>query len=237
MVIAGKIFKLRETMPLKVIATKLLDYKTEESIEENSHKFTLYTEIANLDLTGNSLQGLYVKDTLMRINRRGEKVPVIRTLEAPFTFTIRGNEILLTIIGKKNWANYVANELSKIIFIAIGGIVEAKITPETLRQYHEANPEGTKVIFFDNVDIPNIDKLSLYGPDLKNTMLYSEYLTHGNIWYIVATSKKYGYIIGITRNCVVTVFSNIDEYTFFRFIEEEIFPLIEKSQPGTIKST
>lgn len=229
MVIAGKIFKLRETIPLRVIATKLLDYRVEESVEEDSQKFTLFTEIVNLDLAGNKLRGLYSKDIVIRISRRGERIPVIKTLEAPFTFTLKENEILLTIIGKKNWANYVANELSKIIFITIGGIVEAKITPETLRLYHEANPEGTKVIFFDNVDIPNIDKLSLYGSDLRNTMLYSEYLSHGNIWYIVATSKKHGYIVGITRNCVVTVFSRIDEYTFFNFVEEEIFPLIEKS--------
>lgn len=229
MVIAGKLFKLREAVPLRVIATKLLDYRAEESVEEDSQKFTLFTEIINLDLARNRLRGLYSKDILIKISRRGEKIPVIKTLEAPFTFTLRGNEILLTIIGKKNWANYVANELSKIIFIAIGGIVEAKINPETLRLYHEANPESTKVIFFDNVDIPNIDKLSLYGPDLRNTMLYSEYLSHGNIWYIVATSRRHGYIVGITRNCVVTVFSRIEEYTFFNFVEEEIFPLIEAS--------
>ncbi len=227
MVVAGKIFKLREAIPLRTITAKLLDYKVEETVEEPPQEFTLLTEIVNLDLVGDRIRGLYTKDILIKISRRGEEVPIVKTLEAPFTFTVRGNNILLTIIGKKNWANYVANELSKIIFISVGGIVEARISPETLRQYHEENPEGTKVIFFDNVDIPNIDKLSLYGPDLKNTMLYSEYLSHGSIWYIVATSKKYGYVVGITRNCVITVFSKIDEYSFFRFVEDEIFPLIE----------
>ena len=227
MVVAGKIFKLREAIPLRTITAKLLDYKVEETVEEPPQEFTLLTEIVNLDLVGDRIRGLYTKDILIKISRRGEEVPIVKTLEAPFTFTVRGDNILLTIIGKKNWANYVANELSKIIFISVGGIVEARISPETLRQYHEENPEGTKVIFFDNVDIPNIDKLSLYGPDLKNTMLYSEYLSHGSIWYIVATSKKYGYVVGITRNCVITVFSKIDEYSFFRFVEDEIFPLIE----------
>jgi len=227
LVVAGKIFKLREAIPLRTITAKLLDYKVEETVEEPPQEFTLLTEIVNLDLVGDRIRGLYTKDILIKISRRGEEVPIVKTLEAPFTFTVRGNNILLTIIGKKNWANYVANELSKIIFISVGGIVEARISPETLRQYHEENPEGTKVIFFDNVDIPNIDKLSLYGPDLKNTMLYSEYLSHGSIWYIVATSKKHGYVVGITRNCVITVFSKIDEYSFFRFVEDEIFPLIE----------
>ncbi len=227
MVIAGKIFRLREFIPLRTIATKLLDYRVEEEVEEPPNKFNLITEITDLDLVGNRVRGVYCKDTLIKITRRRERVPVIKTIEAPFTFTKVNNEILLTIIGKKNLANMIANEMSKILFLGVGGIVEARIPPEALRQFHEANPEETKVIFFDNVDIPNINKLSLYGPDLKNTALYAEYLSHGDIWYIVATSKKHGIIVGITRNCVVTVFSKIDEYTFFKFIEEEIFPLIK----------
>ncbi len=227
MVIAGKIFRLREFIPLKTIATKLVDYKVEEVVEEPPGKFNLITEIINLDLVGNRVRGVYCKDILIKISRRGERVPIVKTIEAPFTFTKINDQILLTIIGKKNLANMIANEMSKILFLSVGGIVEARISPETLRQFHEANPEGTKVIFFDNVDIPNIDKLSLYGPDLRNTMLYSEYLSHGDIWYIVFTSRKHGIIVGLTRNCVVTVFSKIDEYSFFNFVEEEVFPLIE----------
>ena len=227
MVIAGKIFRLREFIPLKTIATKLVDYKVEEVVEEPPGKFNLITEIINLDLVGNRVRGVYCKDILIKISRRGERVPIVKTIEAPFTFTKINDQILLTIIGKKNLANMIANEMSKILFLSVGGIVEARISPETLRQFHEANPEGTKVIFFDNVDIPNIDKLSLYGPDLRNTMLYSEYLSHGDIWYIVFTSRKHGIIVGLTRNCVVTVFSRIDEYSFFNFVEEEVFPLIE----------
>ena len=227
MVIAGKIFRLREFIPLKTIATKLVDYKVEEVVEEPPGKFNLITEIVNLDLVGNRVRGVYCKDILIKISRRGERVPIVKTIEAPFTFTKINDQILLTIIGKKNLANMIANEMSKILFLSVGGIVEARISPETLRQFHEANPEGTKVIFFDNVDIPNIDKLSLYGPDLRNTMLYSEYLSHGDIWYIVFTSRKHGIIVGLTRNCVVTVFSRIDEYSFFNFVEEEVFPLIE----------
>jgi len=227
MVIAGKIFRLREFIPLKTIATKLVDYKVEEVVEEPPGKFNLITEIVNLDLVGNRVRGVYCKDILIKISRRGERVPIVKTIEAPFTFTKINDQILLTIIGKKNLANMIANEMSKILFLSVGGIVEARISPETLRQFHEANPEGTKVIFFDNVDIPNIDKLSLYGPDLRNTMLYSEYLSHGDIWYIVFTSRKHGIIVGLTRNCVVTVFSKIDEYSFFNFVEEEVFPLIE----------
>jgi hypothetical protein len=135
--------------------------------------------------------------------------------------------LLLVILEKKRTANNIANQLSKILFISTGSIVEAKILPETLRKFHEANPEDTKVIFFDGVDIPNVDKLSLYGSQLADTALYNEYLTHGTIWYIVFKSRKYGIVAGVTRNSVVTAFSEVKPREFLEYIKEEIFPLIE----------
>lgn len=224
MVLAAKIFKVNEEINLRSMAQKLSNYHIEEEVGEETK---LVTEITDIDLVGETLTGTYIEDNMIYVNRRGERIPTIITMEAPFKINKHEEKLLLTIIGKKNWANHVANELSKIVFITLGAIVEAKISPETLRKYHEENPEATKVIFFDNVDIPNINKLSLYGEDLKNTLLYMQYLSHGTIWYIVATSRKYGYMIGLTRNCVVTSFSKISEYELLKFIEEEIYPLIE----------
>ncbi|MEM2772007.1 MAG: hypothetical protein QXQ92_06615 [Candidatus Nezhaarchaeales archaeon] len=226
MVLAGKVFKLREPLTIAEIAHKLRGYRIEEEYVEEPHRFNLLTEVFNLNLINDELKGVYSKDVVLHIPRRGEVVPVVRTVEAPFMFTRRGNEVLLTVLGKKNKANFVANELSKLLFIVVGGIVEARIPPEALKQYHEQNPAETKVIFFDNVDIPNIDKLSLYGPDLKNTSLYNEYLSHGQIWYVVASSRRYGYVVGITRNSVVTVFSRVNEHEFFNFVKNEVFQLI-----------
>jgi len=99
--------------------------------------------------------------------------------------------------------------------------------PETLRRFHEANPEDTKVIFFDGVDIPNINKLSLYGSGLADTSLYNDYLSHGAIWYIVFKSRRYGIVAGVTRSSVVTSFSEIQTPEFLGYIKEEVFPLID----------
>ncbi|MBO3809785.1 MAG: hypothetical protein FGF50_09370, partial [Candidatus Brockarchaeota archaeon] len=96
--------------------------------------------------------------------------------------------------------------------------------------YHNANSDAAKVVFFDDVDIPNIKKLSLYGPSLANTSLFTEYLKHGNIWYIVIAHRKTGLVAGITRDAVVTIFSRIDPSSFIRFSVEEIIPLIEESE-------
>ena len=73
--------------------------------------------------------------------------------------------------------------------------------------------------------MPNISKLSLYGSGLLNTALYNEYSSHGNIWYIVMTSKS-GNIVGITRNSVVTVFNNIEQKSYLNYVINEVSQLI-----------
>ena len=95
-----------------------------------------------------------------------------------------------------------------------------------MKNFHEQNFEDTKIIFFDNLDLPSIEKLSLYGTGLADTSQYSDYLSHGKVWYIVIRVRKYGYVIGLTRNCVVTAFSKIEEPELLSYIEKEIFPLI-----------
>lgn len=107
-----------------------------------------------------------------------------------------------------------------------GQIVEARIAPETLRNFHIKNPEDTKITFFDNVDIPNVDKLSLYGPDLIGTTLFEEYCKHGDIWYVVARSREYGYVVGVTRDASVTIFNLTDKNKYLEYVAKEIYPLI-----------
>ncbi|MDH5362679.1 MAG: hypothetical protein OEW84_05145, partial [Aigarchaeota archaeon] len=74
--------------------------------------------------------------------------------------------------------------------------------------------------------IPNVDRLALYGSALKDSTLYEQYLSHGKIWYVVYTSRPRGLVFGLTRNCVVTCFSKIDEQELVDYVEDEIFSLI-----------
>lgn len=227
MVLAGKVFKVREKVDLDAVAAKLEGYREEEPYTEEDREFKLVTEVQDIVLRKNILQGVYAQDKIIHLRHHGEVVPTPKTIEAPFTFTLDRDRVLLTVLEKKWNANSIANQLSEIIFVTAGHIVEARIPSETLRRYHEENPEGTKVIFFDEVDIPNIKKLSLYGPSLADTGLYSDYLKHGNIWYAVITSKHYGHIVGITRNGIVTIFNRLDPPDFLAYVAEEIYPLIE----------
>jgi hypothetical protein len=226
MVVAGKIFKLTEQVPIADVATKLDGYRTEENYEEGDYNFTLVTEVAGLLPEENTLTGIYSHDYVMHVFHRGKTAPLPRTVEALFSFAQVEATTFLTVVEKKSVANFVANKLSEILFDKVGSIVEARIPPETLRKFHLKNPEDTKITFFDNVDIPNVNKLSLYGPDLINAQLFEEYTKHGDLWYVVARSKETGYVVGVTRDASVTIFNLTDKNKYVEYVNKEIYPTI-----------
>jgi len=226
MVVAGKIFRLAESTPLPELATKLGGYGREEPYEEGDYKFTLVTEIMKLLPRENAVAGIYFHDYVLHVFHRGKVVPLPRTVEALFSFAQQEKQLFLTVVEKKRLANFIANKLSGLLYGKTGQIVETRIAPETLRSFHVKNPEDTKITFFDNVDIPNVDKLSLYGPDLIGTMLFEEYCKHGDLWYVVARSREYGYVVGVTRDASVIIFNLTDKNKYLEYITKEIYTLI-----------
>lgn len=226
MVLACKIFVADDYMPLEEAASKLKGFKVTGDYLDGEQKVELISEIKDLELRDDTLGGVFSIDTPMSVNSRGERRLVPRTFESFFRFFIYNEKLLLLVFEKKERANNVANQLSKILFLIAGRILEARIHPDTLRQYHEEHMEDAKVLFFDDVDIPNISKLSLYGSGLANTALYSEYLTHGNLWYVVVKSKKFGYVTGVTRNGIIVSFTKVEVPDLSNFVKTEIFPLL-----------
>jgi len=227
-VVAGKIFRLSEPLSIAEIASRLEDYHTEESYEEGDYKFMLVTEVVGLLPKENMLRGVYSHDYMLHVFHRGKVAPLPRTVEALFSFAQREGITFLAVVEKKRLANFIANKLSEILFEKMGGIVEARIPPEVLREFHFKNREDTKITFFDNVDIPNVNKLSLYGPDLISTSLFEDYCKHGDLWYVVARSKEYGYVVGITRDVSVTIFNLTEKERYLEYVEKEIYPLTIK---------
>jgi hypothetical protein len=228
MVVAGKIFRLSEPLSIAEIASRLEGYHTEESYEEGDYKFTLVTEVVGLLPKENMLRGIYSHDYVLHVFHRGKVAPLPRTVEALFSFAQREGITFLAVVEKKRIANFIANKLSEILFEKMGGIVEARIPPEVLKEFHVRNPEDTKITFFDNVDIPNVNKLSLYGPDLISTSLFEDYCKHGDLWYVVARSKEYGYVVGITRDASVTIFNLTEKERYLEYVAKEIYPLTIK---------
>jgi hypothetical protein len=230
MVLAGKLFLIEEDIDLQGIAAKLKGFKAEEGLKDED--ISLITEIKDLRLVGDSLYGTFIQDQFLDVYHHGERVRVPTTSEAPFFFVEQvqkqgeSRRTVLTVMEKKARANNIANQLSKILFITTGKIVEVRIEPARFERFHEDNFEDTKVIFFDDVDLPNIKKLSLYGSGLGNTSAYVDHLKHGKIWYIVLKSKRHGVVVGVTRNGVVTIFSKATRDEFIQYVKDEIIELI-----------
>ena len=226
MVLAGKVFLVRENYELDVLADKLKSFRVETETSVEGQDFKLVSEVRDMTAAKNTLEGTFSFDSVFVVGHRGKAVPVPRTYDAPFTFDLFRDRMFLTVYDKKSRANNIANEISKAIFLALGQVVEARIDPETMKKFHEQNFEDSKIVFYDDVDLPNISKLSLYGAQLGVTSVYNDYLTHGKLWYIVFKSKKFGYVIGLTRNCVATAFSRMELPEFKVFVKDQIFPLV-----------
>jgi len=233
MVLVAKIFEIKEPLELNVIARKLRDFSEEEPHEHGGKRTKLTAEILDLKLEGGLLKGIFSKDfVLSRYYKRG-LVETLVTEEVPFLIKqSKGRNFLIALAPskargvKKLLTNYVANKLSEILFIKTGAVVEVKITHETLKEIHESNPRATKLIWFDDVDIPDIGKLALAGSGLADTKLYQEYLKHGKIWYVVFEVQKRGFTVGITRNCVVTLFTMVEQKEFIDYVVNDVLPLI-----------
>ncbi len=229
-----KIFEFKEPVDLSLVARKLKDFREEEPYEREGKSKNLVVEFLDLKLTEDDLSGLLSRDfVLSRYYKRG-LVETLVTEEVPFWIKRYNGRTFLIVLApskargvKKLLTDYVANKLSEILFIKTGAIVESHITHETLRKFHESNPRATKLIWFDQVDIPGVKKLALAGSGLADTPLYRDYLEHGQLWYIVFEVVKRGLVVGITRNSVVTLFSKASVGEFINFVSEEIIPMIE----------
>ena len=235
MVLPAKIFEIQEETNLGLVIQKLKDFHEEENYEKsNGETVTLITEILDLNLKDNLVSGVFSADFMRTRYYRRKLVESPVTEEAQFWITRFQNRNFLIVVApsvargvKKLLTNHVANKLSKILFITSRTIVETKILNETLKELHESNPQATRLIWFDQIDIPGVEKLCLAGSDLADTQLYLDYLKHGQIWYVVFEAQKRGLTMGITRNSVVTLFSKSTKDELIDYIREDMLALVE----------
>lgn len=235
MVLPAKIFEIKEEANFGLIVWKLKDFREEESYQtEKGETVNLVTEILDLQQKKDSISGVFSKDFVRRRYYRRKLVEAPVTEESPFWIKRFKEKVFLIVLApsvargvKKLLTSHIANKLSKVLFIESKAIVKLKTSHETLKKLHESNPQATKLIWFDEVDIPGVEKLCLAGSDLVDSKLYHDYLEHGKIWYVVFEVQKRGIVVGIARNCVVTLFSKSTIDEFMNYIVEDILMLIE----------
>jgi hypothetical protein len=226
MVLTAKIFEIKQPATLEEIALKLGSISLVENEKVGGTEFELITSVGDLTIVRERLEGVFSRDKIILVNQRAKMTPVLKTVTAPIIFWKRDDRTFMMVIQKKHFANFVASFLSHQLFLNYRSIVEANITPESLRRFHEMNPEATKVIYFDSLDFPGVDKVALYGESLSGTGKYEEYLSHGKIWYLVFSVRGTNAVLGVSRNCVVVSFSRISESQFVEYILDNVFPLI-----------
>ncbi len=235
MVLPAKIFEIKEETNFGLTAQKLKDFHEEENYEINDDRtLTLLTEILDLTLKENLISGVFSADFMRSRKYRRQNLETPVTEEASFWIIRFQNRTFLIVVApsvargvKKLLSSHVANKLSKILFITPRAILETKISHETLKILHESNPQATRLIWFDQVNIPGVEKLCLAGSDLADTQLYQDYLNHGQIWYVVFEAQKRGFMMGITRNSVVTLFSKSTKDDLIECIREDLLTLID----------
>ena len=235
MVLPAKIFEIKEEVNFGLLIQKLKDFYEEGSYEKNNGEtVNLVTEILDLKLEDNLLFGVFSADFMRVRYYRRKLVETPVTEEAPFWITRFENRTFLIVVApsvargvKKLLTSHVANKLGKILFITSRSIVEVRIPHETLRELHESNPQATRLIWFDQIDIPGVEKLCLAGSGLVDTQLYQDYLKHGQIWYVVFEAQKRGLTMGITRNSVIALFSKSTKDELINYIREALLTLIE----------
>jgi len=225
-------------LPVKVFEVRGLEGDPRDTLmgwrevkELEDEETQLVTEVIDLEQVEDTVTGVFTRDFMReRVYRRRTRMTP-ETEEAPFWIVPHEGRYFLVVMApsvargvKKMLSNHVAVKIGEILNVDIR---ESRITSETLKRLHEGNPKATNLIWFDNVDIPSVNKLCLSGEGIADTGLYKDYMDHGMIWYVVFTSLAKGYTVGVTRSAVVTNFSKstVDEY--IAFVREDILKLIE----------
>lgn len=235
MVLPAKIFEVKGDVDPEKMMDDMRGFREEEAYETaDEESLILLTQILDIKREENILSGVFSKDIMRERYYRRRVIETPTTEEAPFWITPHGDRQHLIVSApsvargvKKLLTNHVANKLSDVFYNRVGFIVESRIPSETLQELHESNPQATNLIWFDDVDIPSVDKLCLAGSSLADTRLYHDYLDRGKIWYVVFGSQKRGITVGITRNCVVTLFSKSTRDEFVQYLVEDLLALIE----------
>jgi hypothetical protein len=235
MVLPAKTFEIKEDSTLEFIMEKLRNFREEEPYEpDEGDQLTLTTEIVDIKLEEDLLSGVFLKDFIRTRFYKRQAMETPTTEEAPFWIRPFKRRMFVIVMApsvargvKKLLSNHVANKLSEAISGVVGAITEVRIPDETLQNLHESNPQATRLIWFDDVDIPSVDKLCLAGSSLADTRLYKDYLDHGRIWYVVFSVQKREITVGITRSCVVTLFSKSSSEEFVNYVTEDLLDLIE----------
>ena len=136
MVLAGKVFLVRENYEMDLLTEKLKSFKIETETTVEEQEFKLVSEIRDLSAGKGTLEGTFSFDSVFVVRHRGKAVPVPRTYEAPFTFDETRGRLFLTVYGiGPQTASRILAEMRDDEQAFYRDLLEAKIRFVTTRQF------------------------------------------------------------------------------------------------------
>ena len=224
---AAKIFLYQEDLALEEIAKALKTWREEEVYEVPGDNYDLLANVENVEYDEDELYGIYMYDAVAVHTWRGAARATPFTTDAPFIFTEQEGQRFVIVMAPKSVSNRVANRLSTIIHGEQGTIVEPMIRTDNFNEF-QAGTDATKIMLFDDIDLPNVDKGTLYGDNVQQTDLYGNFVAHGRPWYMVSKTKQRGWTVGIVRDGTIVVFNTVDKEAFVEFLKEKIMPMTQR---------
>ena len=229
--ITAKLYKISEDYDLMELGKKLEKYdKTEIGVTDDGKKIKLRTNVENikLDKNKNKIRGIINVDYIGWKNYRGEKEYFPVNVFSEFYIKRYGESYFLFVFKNIKVAQIVEKKLNDIMFGVPGTISGCNLTSEQIHIimggcegeiYHRSS--------WENLDLRNISKSDISGPNIKDTDDYEKYDSHGDMSYTLFRSKKYdNCVFGVSKLGVVFTPNKKDQAFLIRVITEQVLPLL-----------
>ncbi len=221
----GKLYLYTPEYEPSEMVKKLEGYNKETIEMYCTENIALGTRIINVEVSHERVMGFYEKDAVEIKQYRGVDRATPYTKSAKFIFFMEEENPYLVVLGNKGLADTIANELSILLHEQTGYILEPILNLRGIRELYERG-EATKVIFFDDVEIPNLDKATIYGTNLIQTDFYGRFIDVGNPWWVIYKHRSTEMVVGIHKKALICIFSTCTEAEYLEYITENVVPLV-----------
>ena len=221
----GKLYLYTPKYEAQDMVKKLENYNKETRETYGAEDIALGTRIMDVKVSHERVMGLYEKDAVDVKKYRGEDRAAPYTQSAKFIFFCDEERPYLVVLGNKGLADTIANELSILLHEQTGHILEPILNLRGIRELYESG-EATKVIFFDDVEIPNLDKATIYGTNLIQTDFYGRFIDVGNPWWVIYKHRATELVVGIHKKALVCIFSSCTDDEYLEYVTDNVIPLV-----------
>ncbi|RLE60221.1 MAG: hypothetical protein DRJ35_03870 [Thermoprotei archaeon] len=222
---ACKIFEVMEPLAPEEIYESLEGYSQLWEEEVDGRTVSVGFRVANIDHSGETVWGVVEESFISRMEFRGEEIRVPVSLTIEFSFIEYDKRQFLIVYAGKRRADRLAVRFSEILYDRRDVIVEVYIPPEKMRTLYLDKVGEVRIVILDNLRIPGLSKVTLFGKDLKDSDAFMDYLKKGRESYVVYRDEEG--VFGVSRMGQIIAFSRIDSETLESYLREKIIPLAE----------